>query len=59
MDRSWEDELMYEESVYMEPKYKDFILDMISSTSVDLEGAIEVAAKDLMNFEDSSSGKEV
>ena len=46
LDRSWLDEVMYKESVDVEPVYKDFILNMITSVNVDLEGATDFSVGD-------------
>ena len=46
LDRSWLDEVMYKESVDVEPVYKDFVLNMISSVNVDLGGATDFSIGD-------------
>ena len=50
LDKSWLDELMYEESILMEPVYKDFILNMISSINLDLEGAADSVVGDFVEM---------
>ena len=50
LDKSWLDGLMYEESILMEPVYKDFILNMISSINLDLEGAADSVVGDFVEM---------
>ena len=46
LDRSWLDEVMFKESIDVDPVNKDLILNMISSVNVDLEGATDFTIGD-------------
>ena len=47
LDRSWLDELEYEEDVHVEPVYKDFFMDLICAVNMDLTGVADAATEDL------------